>query len=135
MEAARVQPEVMVKKASGELEPFVPAKLAASLRSAGADEELVESILADIRGTLVEGMTTRKIYARALSLLGRRRRAARSRYRVKDALMELGKSGYPFERYIGEIFTHRYEVEVASSSPGEICRDGRIATAGTPVLL
>lgn len=119
MEAAAVQPEVMVKKASGELEPFVPGKLADSLRSAGADEELVESILADIRGSLVEGMTTRKIYARALSLLGRRRRAARSRYRVKDALMELGKSGYPFERYIGEIFTALgYQVEVGIVVPG-----------------
>lgn len=110
---------VMVKKASGELEAFVPEKLASSLRTAGADEELVEEILADIQNSLVEGMTTRRIYARALSLLGRRRRVARARYRVKDALMEMGSSGYPFEKYTGEIFKALgYEVEIGQVIEG-----------------
>lgn len=103
----------MIRKASGELEAFIPGKLADSLRSAGADEELVDQILTDIRSWLTDGVSTRKIYARALSMLGRKRKAARARYRIKDALMELGTSGYPFETYIGELFKKLgYEVQV-----------------------
>lgn len=95
---------VLVRKASGELEAYDPNKLAISLRSAGADEELVDHILANIAENLIDGITTKKIYARALSLLGRYRRASRARYRIKDALMELGNTGYPFEIFIGQLF-------------------------------
>jgi hypothetical protein len=104
--------QISVRKASGEHEPYAPEKLADSLRQAGADEELVLQILGDINAWLAEGVSTRKIYARALSLLRRQRQSAHARYRVKDALMELGSSGYPFEVYIGEIFKAQgYEVQ------------------------
>ncbi|MBN1616852.1 MAG: hypothetical protein JW875_06020 [Spirochaetales bacterium] len=93
-----------VRKASGELERFIPNKLADSLRSAGADEMLVEEILHDIISSLSDGIPTRKIYAKALSQLGRRQKTASARYRVKNALMQLGPDGHPFEVFMGELF-------------------------------
>ena len=71
---------VHVRKASGELEAFDSGKLEQSLRAAGADEAMAAEILADIAGWLTEGVSTRKIYARALSRLGRRKKIAGARY-------------------------------------------------------
>ncbi len=105
--------EVLVVKASGEREPFDPEKLLDSLRASGADEQMAGEILRDITDWLDDGVTTRKIYARALSQLGRRKKTASARYKVKTALMQLGPSGYPFEKFIGELFSIQgYETEV-----------------------
>ncbi len=110
---------VHVRKASGELEAFDSGKLEQSLRAAGADEAMAAEILADIAGWLTEGVSTRKIYARALSRLGRRKKIAGARYRVKNALMELGPTGHPFEAFTGEIFRAKgYATEVAVTVDG-----------------
>lgn len=106
------QKTIMIQKASGDMEAFAPDKLLHSLRSAGADEDMAQEILADIEKWLVNGVTTKKIYSRALSQLGHHRKTAASRYRIKDALMQLGNSGYPFEIFMGEIFSKQgYTVE------------------------
>ncbi len=114
MQNERTRAPVHIRKASGELEIFSPEKLAQSLRAAGADDAMAAEILADIEGWLTDGVSTRKIYARALSRLGRRKKIAGARYRVKGALMELGPSGHPFEAFTGEIFRAKgFETEVA----------------------
>ncbi|MBN2810458.1 MAG: restriction endonuclease [Spirochaetales bacterium] len=112
MNAPNAPRNILVRKASGEEESFEPEKLLQSLRSAGADDAMANEILADIEKWLTNGTPTRKIYARALSLLGHRTKSAAGRYRIKDALMELGNSGRPFEIFVGEIFKAKgYEVE------------------------
>jgi hypothetical protein len=106
-------PPIMIRKASGDLEAFNPDKLVQSLLAAGADQQMADEILADISSWLVDGVSTREIYARALSTLGHRMKAAAGRYRMKDALMQLGNSGRPFEVFTGEIFKARgYAVKV-----------------------
>lgn len=110
---------VLIRKATGELEPFDPGKLADSLRRSGADETSVEEITASIESWLQDGVTTQKIYARAHSLLGKHKKSASARYKVKQALMELGSSGYPFEHFVGELFRKQgYEVEVGQILEG-----------------
>lgn len=110
---------VHVRKASGELEAFAPDKLEQSLRAAGADDAMAAEILADIAAWIPEGVSTRKIYSRALSRLGRRKKIAGARYRVKNALTELGPTGHPFEVFTGEIFRAKgYATEVAVTVDG-----------------
>lgn len=114
-----MEQNVLIRKATGELEPFDPGKLADSLRRAGADEASVEEITASIESWLQDGVTTRKIYARAHSLLGKHRKSASARYKVKQALMELGSSGYPFEHFVGELFRKQgFDVEVGQILEG-----------------
>ena len=117
--AGKSRNKIMVRKASGEEEPFAPGKLAASLRNAGAGEELVNSILDDISEWIYSGVTTKKIYARAFNLLKRIRNVTAIRYKLKQAMFELGPTGYPFEHFIGEIFrTQGYEVLVGQTLEG-----------------
>jgi hypothetical protein len=109
----------LIQKASGELVPFSAEKLAASLTRVGASEDLIELVVNDIVSWLTEGVHTRKIYARAFSLLRKYKRSAAARYSLKNAIMELGPSGYPFERFIGAVFhAQGFEVEVGQEVEG-----------------
>ena len=96
--------QIMVRKASGEEQPFSREKLEQSLSNAGADSKSVSKIVANIEKWIYPGVTTKKIYARAFSLLRRERSSSSNRYRLKQAIFDLGPTGYPFEVLIGELF-------------------------------
>jgi len=104
---------IKVKKFSGELVDFDESKLILSLQAAKADPSLAKKIVNEIRLSLYDGMTTKKIYQKAFHLLKTRQRPSASRYKLKRAIMELGPSGFPFERYIGHILNYDgYETQV-----------------------
>ncbi|MDD4107279.1 MAG: ATP cone domain-containing protein, partial [Prolixibacteraceae bacterium] len=110
---------ILVKKASGEKEPFDAEKLRRSLQNSGAEDRLIEKIVADINAWIYPDVTTKKIYSRAFSLLRRERTAAAMRYKLKQAIMELGPTGYPFENFIGEIFKNQgFKIEVGIVTEG-----------------
>jgi hypothetical protein len=97
-------PQILVTKASGEEEPFSVDKLKRSLRNAGANEVIIEKIVDDMYKWLYHGVTTKKIYTHAFSLLRHQPDVSGLRYRLKQAILELGPSGYPFETMIGQLF-------------------------------
>lgn len=110
----------MIKKASGEYEPFSPAKLQSSLQRAGAEEKISAEIASDVLNWIEEGVSTKKIYGRAFRLLRRKRRSTAARYSLKKAIMELGPSGYPFEHFVGHLFEFLgYSVEVGQTVDGQ----------------
>lgn len=110
---------ILVRKASGAEEPFSQKKLENSLRSAGASETAVSEIIKDISDWIYTGVTTKKIYSRSFQLLKRMKGVASLRYRLKQAMMELGPTGYPFEKFIGKIFEKQgYEVKTGQVLEG-----------------
>jgi hypothetical protein len=98
--------KINIIKASGEKAPFEIEKVIRSLERAGAEKWLVEEIVQDIEKAVFDGMTTKKIYQMAFKMLKRKSRVSASRYKLKKALMELGPSGYPFERFVGALLSH-----------------------------
>lgn len=111
---------IYIRKASGEEELFETYKLERSLRNAGADNDLIDEIVKNIVGWLSTGLTTKKIYSRAFSLLRRTKTGAASRYKLKQAIMELGPTGYPFENFVGKLFEKQgYEVKVGQIIDGK----------------
>lgn len=94
---------ISIIKASGEVVPFSTDKLRESLRRAGASESETESVMAEISPRLFEGISTKKIYKLAFNLLKGISRPHAAKYHLKGAIMELGPSGYPFEKYIAEL--------------------------------
>ncbi|MFB6319081.1 ATP-binding protein [Saccharicrinis sp. FJH54] len=104
---------IVIKKASGEEEIFQVDKLKKSLNNAGANSSTSEHIAEEISDFIYPGITTKQIYHRAFSLLKKERSAASIRYKLKNAIFQLGPSGYPFEDLIGQIFERQdYETEV-----------------------
>ncbi len=105
--------KIIVKKASGELQPFNQQKLEDSLLRAGASDLEVDDVVSGILAWLSSGVTTKMIYQKAFQLLRNQRRSLAARYSLKKALMDLGPTGYPFEHFVGQIFKARgFSVEV-----------------------
>src|SRR5690606_23010578 len=48
-------------------------------------------------------MTTKKIYQMAFNMLKSRSRISASKYKLKKSLMELGSTGFPFEKLVGKL--------------------------------
>ena len=104
---------ILVKKASGDEEPFAIDKLERSLQNAGASTSAIEKILVNIEDWIFNGVTTKQIYSRAFSILRREKNTSAMRYRLKRAIMELGPTGYPFEQFIGQLFKKQgFDIEV-----------------------
>ena len=97
---------ILVKKASGELEPFDHEKVKNSLQRAGANPQLATDILKMVESEIYEGIPTRKIYQKVFAHLRSAGTHLAARYNLKRALMELGPTGYPFERYFARLLEH-----------------------------
>jgi hypothetical protein len=102
-----------IKKASGEMVPFSSEKLRMSLARAGVSQEVIDRVLDRILHFLHDGITTKKIYRLAFSLLKKERKPLAARYKLKQGIMELGPSGFPFEKFVAEVLkTMAYRTEV-----------------------
>ncbi len=94
----------IITKASGTQETFSSEKLRHSLAKSGANQATIDNILFEIESTLYDGISTKKIYQAAFNMLKRGSRSNAGRYNLKRAIMALGPSGFPFEKYIAAIF-------------------------------
>ena len=93
-----------IVKATGEREPFEPEKLRASLMRAKANKEVVDKIVSQVEFELRDGMSTRDIYIHAFDLLEKNYKPAALRYSPRNAVMDMGPTGFPFEQLIAAIF-------------------------------
>jgi len=96
--------KVFVINSRGEKEPFSFNKVYKSARRAGASSDLAFKIAKEIEKEVYPGIKTRKIFRRVLQLLAREDKPTGIRFNLKEAIRRLGPTGFPFEKYIGEIF-------------------------------
>lgn len=83
--------------------PFDEAKIRRSLHRSGAHDRVIEQVLQEIRGQVYQGMPTKALFKMAYKTLKRLNRPLAARYSLKQAMLELGPSGYPFEHFFAEI--------------------------------
>lgn len=100
------QKDLLITKASGERVPFDRGKLTASLQRSEASEEVAREVANALLPKLTPGISTRKLYRMAFGLLRKRSKPAAGRYRLKQAIMDLGPSGFPFERFVARLLEH-----------------------------
>lgn len=109
-----------VQKNSGELVPFDIDKFKRALFRSGASENEVDSIIIDMKKQLYNGITTKRIYHLAYSLLRKKSHNVAGRFRLKKAVLDLGPSGYPFEKFVGRLLEYKgYDVEVSKIIQGK----------------
>ncbi len=110
---------VWVIKTSGEREPFSLTKLRRSLVRSGADDETVEKVVSHIIPEIKDGMKTSAIYKHAFSILKKSKYPVAVRYSLRKAVMELGPSGFPFEKYVAEVLRRKgYSARTGVIVPG-----------------
>ncbi len=93
-----------IKKYSGDLVDFDLEKLKNSLKRTKASEDLIQKIVFAVQNKLYDGISTKEIYQMAYKMLNKRiSKSSASRYKLKKAILELGPTGFPFEKFIAAI--------------------------------
>jgi len=87
----------------GEKELFSKTKVFNSARRVGASKKLAEEISTTIRKEIYPEMTTNEIFNRVEEILEKEYPKGGIRFRLKEAMMSLGPSGFPFEKYVGGV--------------------------------
>ncbi len=95
---------IYIIKTDGSRELFSREKLEKSLRKIGTDKQTVDLIISKIESSITSGTTTKEIYKQAFSLLKKHERPTALKYSLKRAIADLGPSGFPFEKFVAEIF-------------------------------
>lgn len=104
---------IEIVKMTGEKAAFDQSKLRRSLERSGVNDRVIKEIIEKVEFLLYEGITTKEIYKAAFSLLRKNSPPTAARYKLKKAIMELGPTGYPFEKFVGEILKHQgYDTQV-----------------------
>ena len=110
---------IWVLKTSGERERFSMAKLRRSLQRSGADKKMIELVISQIRPEVHDGMKTLDIYKRAFGILKKEKFQVAIRYSLRKAVLELGPSGFPFEKFVAEVLKRKgYSTRTGVVLPG-----------------
>jgi len=118
--SSKTRDSISIEKASGETELFSEAKLNRSLRMAGASPRLMERVMEQLRKQVYPGITSRKLHQMAFQLLQKESRHLAARYSLKRAMMSLGPSGYPFEKFVGALLKKQgYESKIGVFMQGK----------------
>lgn len=95
-----------------EKEPFSFKKVYRSARRVGASKTLARKIAETIKKEVYPGIETRKIFGRVKSMLHRTTPQAALKFNLKEGMRKLGPTGFPFEKYVGEILaSNGFEVK------------------------
>src|SRR3989338_5081017 len=96
--------KIFIVKTDGTREEFHGGKLLDSLTWAGASSGVRDKIVQHIAREIEDGMSTSAIYRHAFELLHKFETPVAARYSLKRAIADLGPSGFPFEKFVAEIF-------------------------------
>jgi ATP cone domain/Restriction endonuclease len=91
-------------KHSGDIVDFNRSKLKLSLMKSGANENIVDSVIQTIEKEIYDGISTKRIYKLAFSLLKKASNSHAARYNLRTAIELLGPAGFFFEKYISRLF-------------------------------
>ena len=112
-----------VIKFNGEKEPFSAKKVYRSARRVGASKKLAEEISKKVKKKIYPGIKTSEIFRLVKSLLKQEAPAVALKFNLKEGIKKLGPTGFPFEKYIGEIFSRGgFEVKLNQHPFGSCCR-------------
>jgi Holliday junction resolvase-like predicted endonuclease len=105
---------ITVIKATGEKEGFSEEKVRSSIRRAWISSELEGQVVEHVKSILYENIPTNEVYQHIIEFLDKSPQpVSAAKYSLKRAIMELGPSGYPFEKFLAAVLKHHgYSVEI-----------------------
>lgn len=95
--------ELFVINSKGEKEPFSKEKVKQSALRVGAAEKSAEEIAEKIDQEAYPGIKTSEVFSKVKSFLKKEAPRAAIRFNVKKAMRKLGPTGFPFEKFAGEL--------------------------------
>ncbi|MGC8651342.1 MAG: hypothetical protein ACP5RX_01865 [Minisyncoccia bacterium] len=112
--------KIFIIDSLGNREPFSWRKVYQSALRVGAEKSLAKQIASNIQKEVYNNIKTSEIYKKVQEYLYQDFPKAGMRFSLKEAIRKLGPSGFPFEKYVGEIF-HRlgFAVQLNQHLPGK----------------
>lgn len=111
---------VNIIKSTGDKEPFSEEKLRESIRRTGMEKNLEEEVVAHVKSKLYENIPSKEVYKHVKEFLNKDQKHLSFKYSLKQAIMNLGPTGYPFEDYVSEILkTKGYSTKVRQIFTGK----------------
>ena len=111
---------IFVTKATGEKEPFSEEKVQSSIERAQIPKEIQEQVLAHVKEKIYNDIPTSEIYHHISEFLNKSHPHEKAKYSLKQAIMKLGPTGYPFEDFVSEVLkTQGYTTKVRSIIQGK----------------
>lgn len=111
---------VSVIKATGISEEFSEEKLRDSIKRAGIPLNIEDKVLLHVKSKLYENIPTSQVYKHITEFLNSEQPHLKAKYSLKQAIMGLGPTGYPFEDYVSEILKAKgYLTKVRSILTGK----------------
>ena len=111
---------VNILKANGIKEPFSEEKLRYSIKRAGIPPKLQNLVISHVQSKLYEDIPSKEVYKHVTEFLQREPHPTVVKYKLKQALMELGPTGYPFEDFVAEILKSKgYSTQTRSILMGK----------------
>lgn len=98
--------EIVILKSTGVPETFNEEKLIKSLTKSGATDDEINQTVKYVKSKLRNNMTTEDVYSLAYRNLNsiKKRNPNAIRYSLKKSVMNLGPTGFPFEKFVARIF-------------------------------
>ena len=113
---------INVIKFSGEKEPYSEKKVYNSAKRAGASDSLARKAVDKITKETYDGIETSEILDKISFLLKEENQKIALRFGLKKAMKRLGPTGFPFEKYVCEIFRHQgYKSKSSLFLRGKCC--------------
>ena len=114
---------LFVVKFNGEKEPFSIKKVCRSAMRVGASEKLAKKIARIIEKEAYSGIKTSEIFKRVKKLLQQEVPRAALRFNLKEGMKKLGPTGFPFEQYIGAVFSENgFKIKLNKYISGFCCK-------------
>jgi len=111
--------KLWIIKESGKKEKFDKRKIKRTSLRAGASKKFAGKIADEVEKKVYDGMKSRDVLKLTLKLLKGKPEIA-SRYNLKQAIMNLGPSGFPFEEFFSQVLkNYGYETEVGRFISGK----------------
>ncbi len=111
---------VNVIKYNGEREPFSEEKAYNSAKRAGASDSEAKKIVKEL--DIYDGIKTSEISEKIRKGLKKENKRAALRFNLKKAIKKLGPTGFPFEKYVAEIFKNQgFRSKTNLFIPGKCC--------------
>ena len=111
--------QIYVTKMSGEKALFDEEKLRNSLKRSRAEDDVIDKVIEKVKTELRDSISTKEIYRMAFAQLRKNSSHSAARYKLKQSILELGPTGFPFEDYISELLKFKnYQTEVGNIVEG-----------------
>jgi hypothetical protein len=113
----------LIRKSSLDFEEFNDKKFRTSLKKAGLSPQITEDVISEVQPTVKNYFSTQTLHNATYKCLLKKSRVVAANYNIKQAIYNLGPTGYPFEIFCAEMLKVKgYKTKVSVIKRGKFVR-------------